>query len=255
MATLFGPAMTTLPESLAAAGSGLPVCVEGLGVAYGGHAVLRNVDLTAARGEFVAIVGRSGSGKSSLLLALAGLIPRHGHVCIPGRVGFVFQNNSVFPWLTVIGNVAFGLNQLPRAARREAVARHLALVGLESHASKYPGQLSGGQVQRVALAMVLAPDPDVVMMDEPFSSLDAFTRENMQEFLLEIHAKSRKTILFVTHDIDEAIYLADRIVVLGSGGVAGEFPVPFERPRIEEVRFATPYIELKRRVLERLKGC
>ena len=163
--------------------------VRDLCVSYGDHAVLDAVNLKVRNGEFVSIVGQSGCGKSTLLLALAGFIAYQGQVTVPEHIGMVFQNYAVFPWLTVRGNIAFGLHELGALERENVIAHHLRLVGLEDHAHKYPAQLSGGQTQRVALARALAPRPKVVFMDEPFGALDMFTRERMQEWLEDVRAR------------------------------------------------------------------
>lgn len=224
-----------------------------LGVRYGEHRVLQDISFTVERGEFLSIVGKSGCGKSTLLNALAGFIRREGEVQIPMDVGMVFQNYAVFPWLTVRENISFGLHHINGQQREALVASHLEMVGLSNHAHKYPAQLSGGQVQRVALARALAPNPEVVLMDEPFGALDLYTREKMQAWLLDVWERNHKTVLFVTHSIDEAIFLSDRVIVLGEGRVQGEFQVRLERPRTDRVKYSAPFIKLKQQILERLE--
>jgi len=137
--------------------------------------------------------------------------------------------------------------------RGDLIARHLEMVGLSADAQKYPAQLSGGQAQRVALARALAPDPEVIFMDEPFGALDMYTREKMQTWLLDIWEKDHKTVLFVTHNIEEAIFLSDRVIVLGDGKILGEFSVPFGRPRAEQIKFTASFVELKRQILDRME--
>jgi NitT/TauT family transport system ATP-binding protein len=187
--------------------------------------VLVGVDLDVAERELVCLLGPSGCGKSTLLNIVAGFIPpTEGAVLVDGRPvtgpgadrGVVFQEYVLFPWLTVEGNVEFGpaLQGVPAAERRQVAARYLDLVGLGPHASKFPVQLSGGMKQRVAIARALANRPAIILMDEPFGALDAQTREVLQDELSRIQRVEHKTIVFVTHSIREAVYLADRIVVM-----------------------------------------
>jgi len=224
--------------------------VRGLKVCYGSHEVIRGINFTVQKGEFVSVIGKSGCGKSSMLHALAGLIEKTGEVEIPTDVGMVFQSYAVFPWLTVKGNIAFGLQDADEKQRDELVAKYLEMIGLTNDARKYPYELSGGQSQRVALARALVLNPDVILMDEPFGALDQFTREKMQVWLLDIWEKSHKTVIFVTHNIEEAIYLSDRVIVMGQGVILGEFPVSFNRPREDQIKFTPAFVSLKRQVLE-----
>jgi len=224
------------------------IVARGLRVGYDGQEVIHGISFAIKQGEFVSIIGQSGCGKSSLLHALAGFIEKSGDLRVPCDIGMVFQNYAVFPWLTVRGNIAFGLGNCRAGAREDIILKHLEMIRLEHAANKYPFQLSGGQVQRVALARALAPDPDAIFMDEPFGALDMFTRERMQKWLLGVWEKESKTVLFVTHNIEEAIFLSDRIIVLGNGVILGEFPIHLERPRGEEVKFAREFTELKRNI-------
>lgn len=226
----------------------IEVC--GLQVSYDSNEILHGINLSVERGEFVSIVGQSGSGKSTLLHALAGFIEKKGEVKMPKDMGMVFQNYAVFPWLTVKGNIGFGIHGVNSTRREEIITQYLSLVGLSAEAHKYPAQLSGGQSQRVALARALAPNPEVILMDEPFGALDMYTREKMQTWLLDVWEKNHKTVLFVTHNIEEAIFISDRVIVLGKGNILGEFNSPFNRPRTEEIKFTASFVELKRQILE-----
>jgi NitT/TauT family transport system ATP-binding protein len=231
------------------------ISVCGLRVKYGELEVLHGIDFHVKPGEFVSIVGKSGCGKSTLLHALAGFIAKEGSIQIPSDLGVVFQNYAVFPWLTVKGNIAFGVGSTDSKQRREIVSHHLDMVGLAADANKYPFQLSGGQAQRVALARALAANPAVILMDEPFGALDMFTREKMQRWLLDIWEGNHKTVLFVTHNIEEALFLSDRLIVFGQGEILADFQMPFGRPRNEDIKFAAPFIELKRQILAKMESC
>jgi NitT/TauT family transport system ATP-binding protein len=208
--------------------------------------VLRNISFQVHEGEIVSVIGASGCGKTTLLRIVQGLV-RHdrGDIRVDGRNatgpgrdrGFVFQQASLLPWRTAQANVEFGL-ELQGVARAQRAARATALldlVGLGHAARQYPHQLSGGMQQRIGLARALAIDPAILLMDEPFSALDAQTREILQRELLRIQAETRKTILFVTHDLDEALYLSNRIIVLAArpGRIRRVIDVPFTAPRPE----------------------
>ncbi len=206
--------------------------------------VLDAITVSIADGEFVCLVGASGCGKTTFIRCVAGLIPaEEGAIRIDGKVvtrpgpdrGFVFQNDALLPWRTVMHNVLFGLEVRGRSFSEtkptgEALLKLVGLGGFENH---YPSELSGGMRQRVNLARALAIDPEVLLMDEPFASLDAQTREIMQRELLKIWAQRRKTVLFITHQIDEAIYLADRVLVFSyrPGRLTADIRIPFARPR------------------------
>ncbi|MBL6957862.1 MAG: ABC transporter ATP-binding protein [Rhodospirillales bacterium] len=222
--------------------------IRGLGMAFGrgGRTVqaLDGIDLDVDEGEFLCLVGPSGCGKTTLLRIVQGLVePSAGRVEVFGHAvtgptsdcGFVFQQDNLYPWRTVLGNVAFGLQLAGWEAGKAATrAREMiALVGLEGYEESLPVELSGGMRQRVNLARALAPDPKVLLMDEPFAALDALTRESMQRELLRIWQGSGKTVLFVTHQIDEAVVLADRVAVLSSrpGRLSGMFEIAINKDR------------------------
>lgn len=204
--------------------------------------VIENVSFSVAPGEFVVIVGPSGCGKSTLLNIIGGFLkPTSGTVLVegapvrgpePSRI-FVFQENGVFPWLTVSQNVAFGLDEQTKAERERLVAHYIDMVGLNGFESAYPRELSGGMRQRVEIARALAADPHIIYMDEPFGALDFITRLKMRSDLVSIWERERKTILFVTHDIEEAVQLADRVLVMSKrpATVSAEIVVDLPRPR------------------------
>ncbi|MFT8245468.1 ABC transporter ATP-binding protein [Roseomonas sp. BN140053] len=211
---------------------GASITLEGVGLTLGGQEIVAGVELDIASGEFVCLLGPSGCGKSTLLNAIAGFQPVTGSIRVGGRPvtgpgidrGVVFQSSeALFPWLTVRENVEYGprLRGVPARARAEAAAHHLALVGLSHAADKFPEELSGGMRQRAQIARVLVNEPSVVLMDEPFGALDAQTREVLQRELDRIWRATRCTIVFVTHDIWEAILLADRVVTMTAGPRAG----------------------------------
>lgn len=221
--------------------------------------VLSDVSLSLAEGEFVSLLGASGCGKSTLLRIAAGLeYPTSGAVFLggneiqgPGRDrGMVFQQYTLFPWLTAQGNVEFALDGMPRKDRPALARDYLDVVGLSNFADSYPSELSGGMQQRVAIARALALRPQVMLMDEPFGALDAQTRGLMQELLLSIWERDRLSVLFVTHDVEEALILSDRVVVLGAspGHVREIVDVPVPRPRVYELRDSAEFISLKHHV-------
>ena len=226
-----------------------------LTVRYKDREIIHDINLQVQPGEFVSIVGKSGCGKSTLLNAVAGFIDKQGEVSLPGNFGMVFQNYAVFPWLTVKGNMLFGVDEKQSASdRSKQLSRLLEMTGLVEESGKYPAELSGGQVQRVALGRAMARDPEVLLMDEPFGALDIFTREKMQTWLLEIWDRRKQAIIFVTHSIEEAIFLSDRVIILGTGTILSTFDIPFPRPRAKELQFTTEFIDLKKRVVDILEG-
>lgn len=221
---------------------------------------LDDISFEIQKGEFIAILGPSGCGKTTLLRMIAGLdTPTTGSILVEGkpvtgpdpRLAMIFQEYSLYPWRTVRANVAFGLQMrgMEKEERNRITDRFIRLVGLDGFADSYPYELSGGMRQRVAVARALATDPAVLLMDEPFGALDAQTRNRMQKELLEIWESARKTVVFVTHSVDEAVYLADRIIVLSPrpGCLSAIYDVSFSRPRD---RTSVEFASLRRDVLE-----
>jgi len=244
--------------------AGQKLRVEHLGLVYERDgesiAALEDINLDVSEGEFICIVGPSGCGKSTLLNVLAGFLPStSGSVTIDGesvngpdpRRILVFQERGVFPWLTVEGNIGFGLSKLPRAQRDERIAHYVQTVRLEGFEHTYPSDLSGGMKQRLQVARALAVNPDILYLDEPFGALDSITRVMMRGELLRIWQSERRTIIFVTHDIDEAVQLADRVVVLSSRPARIEdiITIDIQHPR----NISSPrYLELRDELLKQI---
>ncbi|HYG08141.1 MAG TPA: ABC transporter ATP-binding protein [Stenotrophomonas sp.] len=239
------------------------VTVQGLGVSFGPYRALDGLDLRVGAGEFLALVGPTGCGKSTLLNVLAGLLPaQQGHVAIAGNdasagggaVGYLFQQEALLPWKTVGQNVELGLRfaRMPAEQRQGRVDMWLRKVGLAGLEARYPHQLSGGQRKRAQLAQVLATGPQVLLMDEPFSSLDVHTRQQMHQELLALWEEQRCAVVLITHDLEEAIALADRVLVLAAGPashVVREFGVTLPRPRrVAEVKLEPGFLDLYRQV-------
>ncbi|WP_200760819.1 ABC transporter ATP-binding protein [Effusibacillus dendaii] len=224
---------------------------------------LDHVSITVYENEFVSLVGPSGCGKSTLLRILGGLEEAvSGEVTVSGRLiegpgadrGMVFQSYTLFPWLTVRENIEFGLSlkKMKKRQRNEISDRYLELVSLTPFADRYPKELSGGMKQRVAIARALANSPEVLLMDEPFAALDAQTKSDMQELLLEIWEKEKTTVVFITHDIEEAIFLSQRIYVMQPGRIEQEIAVPKDLSRQKQIRDSESFIRLKRDIIARL---
>lgn len=229
----------------------------------GSLTVLQDINVDIQENEFVCIVGPSGCGKSTLLRLIAGLeSPTEGNVLYRGEnltkprkeIGMVFQNYSLMPWLNVEDNIAMGLNfkRVSKKEKKETVDEYLEIIGLEKFRKSYPHELSGGMQQRVAIARTLANNPDVVLMDEPFGALDAYTRIILQKELLRIWEKHKKTIIFVTHSVDEAIYLGDRIILMSRRRGSIDREVQVDMPRIRD-RSDSQYGKLTQELLEELE--
>jgi len=227
---------------------------------------VRDLSFSIAPGEFVCLIGPSGCGKSTTLHVIAGFIkPNSGQAFInkspikkPGiERAIVFQDQNLFFWRTVIGNVEFGpeIVNINNRARAELVHKYLKMTGLVGFEERYPSQLSGGEKQRVAIARALAPEPTTLLLDEPFRSIDAQTKIAMQELLLDIWEKKKRTVLFVTHDLDEAIFLADRVLVMTQrpGSIKTEIAIPFERPRSYQMLLSSEFLNIKEQIMELLK--
>jgi NitT/TauT family transport system ATP-binding protein len=232
-----------------------------LSVAYGRGAesidALRNVSLELREGEFVSLVGPSGCGKTTLLRALAGFVPpRTGVIDRPGAdsrgsIGLVLQDHSLFPWMTAIENAAFALEMqnIPREEREEAARRMLQRFGLAGRERSYPHQLSSGMRQRVAVARAFLSRASLLLMDEPFGALDAITRQCLQQELLREWSANRPAVLFVTHDVEEAIFLGSRVLVMSSGHTGmTEFEVPFDHPRPLALALSSRFVTMKREI-------
>jgi NitT/TauT family transport system ATP-binding protein len=227
---------------------------------------LESFSLTVEAGEFVAIVGPSGCGKSTFLHMLGGFEPIDGGTMLldgaevskpgPDR-GMLFQEYALYPWRTVASNILWPLEiqKVPKAERLETAERFMTMVGLAAFRNHYPNELSGGMKQRVALARLLALDPRILLMDEPFGALDAQNRELLQEELQQIWEKSRKTVLFVTHDIEEAIYLADRVIVFTArpGRIKADIRIDLPRPRAIEIKKTRAYGEYRNQIWDLLR--
>lgn len=220
----------------------MSLAVQNVEKGYGGRKVLQKVSFTVQPNEFICILGHSGCGKSTLLNLIAGFLqPDSGSITVNGENvkgpskarSVVFQEHALFPWYNIVDNVAFGpvVQGKGKAAARETAMKYLRLVGLEDVAESMPDQLSGGMKQRVGIARALASGPDILLMDEPFGALDVLTREMMQKELLRIWLELKPSVLFITHSISEAVYLADRILVMKNGEVAEVFEVSMSRPR------------------------
>lgn len=243
------------------AGNASMISIQRISRQYGDFHALQHVNLEIVKGEFVVLLGASGCGKSTLLNLVAGFDrPTAGRIVVNGRevtkvdphCGMVFQQYALFPWLTVLDNVAFGLKMkgVSRTERHDVAQRFIEMVGLKGFEHKYPNTLSGGMRQRVSIARVLANDPDVILLDEPFAALDAMTRQVLQDELLQIYEKSKKTIVFITHSIDEALLLSTRMIIMSArpGRVVTDIRNDLPMPRNADVQLSPRYNELKSKI-------
>jgi NitT/TauT family transport system ATP-binding protein len=259
------------PLSEDAAMSAPKLVISGLGKTFRGDrgdvVALSGVDLAVGEKEFVSLVGTSGCGKSTLLSIVAGLESHDaGTLALDGKPiqgpgldrGVVFQSYTLLPWLTTLGNVEFALVAAGKARKdaREIARSHLALVGLESFADRFPSELSGGMKQRVAIARALSYRPNMLLMDEPFGALDALTRHHMQELLARIWEQHRLTVLFVTHDVEEAVYMSDRVAVMSNrpGRIKRIIPIDLPRPRTYDMMGSAEFTRLQRDVLAEIRA-
>lgn len=245
------------------------VSIDSVTMSFGAYVAVQDVNLSVSDGEFLAIVGPTGCGKSTILNAIAGLLkPASGTVAIDGQpvrgiqndIGYLFQQDALLPWKTAIENVELGpmFKGVGAAERREQSMRWLAKVGLKGFEHRYPHQLSGGQRKRVQMAQALITGPKVILMDEPFSALDIHTRHLMQNELLRLWQEERRAVVMITHDLEEAIALGDRVVVLAAGPrsrVIDSFPVDLERPRdVAEIKLDPRFMDLYRNIWSSLRG-
>ncbi|MCT7957542.1 ABC transporter ATP-binding protein [Laspinema palackyanum] len=240
--------------------------VKGLYKTFDRLVVLENINLYLQANEFVCIVGASGCGKSTLLSIIAGLTtPTSGQVLMDGEPvlgpgcdrGTIFQNYSLFPWLTVSDNIGFGLSLkgMSKPQQREIINYYLEVVGLTKFSHAYPKQLSGGMKQRVAIARALANEPEVLLMDEPFGALDAQTKEQMQQFTLQLWEKTQTTILMITHDLEEGIFLSQRIYIMSAnpGQIKEEQAISLPPSRTLDTKLTPEFIEIKRHLIHTLR--
>ena len=229
------------------------VRVRDLSVSYGKIPIISSWSFSLPTGGFVSIIGKSGVGKTTLLHALAGFLEFEGTICRPDRLAMLFQAHALFPWMTVEENIAVGFKGSAKE-RCEKIQALLRLIGLESRSRDYPSRLSGGQQQRVALARALAMEPELLLLDEPFANLDYYTRLEIIDWLDEHLPKNRTTTILVTHDLDEALFLSDRIIVMQNPVSFREHEIRFERPRDRSIRYSTAFQSLKKDFLQEVLG-
>jgi NitT/TauT family transport system ATP-binding protein len=264
-------ASAAIPVFAGAAMTAPKLIISSLGKTFRGDrgdvVALNGVDLVIGENEFVSLVGTSGCGKSTLLSIVAGLESHDtGKLTLDGKAirgpgldrGVVFQSYTLLPWLTTLGNVEFALLAAGKSRKdaRDIARSHLSLVGLDGFADRFPAELSGGMKQRVAIARALSYRPNMLLMDEPFGALDALTRHHMQELLARIWEQHRLTVLFVTHDVEEAVYMSDRVAVMSNrpGRIKSIIPIDLPRPRTYEMTGSLEFARLQREVLSEIRA-
>lgn len=235
----------------------MELTLNGVKKSYNDHPIIKDINLKIKTHEFICILGHSGCGKSTMLNLIAGFIqPDEGSIYVDGQMitgpskerGVVFQEHALFPWYSVLKNVTFGpvVQGVDEKKAVEIAQTHLRKVGLEKYANHYPEELSGGMKQRVGIARALAAEPKLLLMDEPFGALDVFTKESLRKELIEIWMELKTTIIFITHDISEAVYLADRVIVMKNGSIAKDLHIDLPRPRkYHQERFGDLVFELE----------
>lgn len=241
------------------------IVINGLSIKFGNNLIIDSIGLTIHKGEFVVVLGKSGVGKSSILNAIAGFVNHSGTIHKPQKVRFVFQEPNLLPWFKVRRNIAIGIGDQHKASNNKssiklkqkeiesAVDLLINELEISELADRYPFNLSGGEKQRVALARAFVSNPDLILMDEPFSSLDIDSKEYLQGWLLNYWQKTQTTILYVTHDIEEAILLGDRILVLKDKKIAHDFKIGFERPRDINLKYTESFFELRKNIARMYK--
>jgi iron(III) transport system ATP-binding protein len=230
------------------------ISVNNLSVTYKTVSILEDLNFQIEDGEFIGIIGKSGEGKTTLLNAIAGFIKHTGNVTTEGKIGFCFQSNSLFNWMTVEDNIAFGLNGMRKEEKDKIVIDVLKKIGLEQYGKFYPTQLSGGQVQRVALGRAIAYKPSIILLDEPFSSLDIFTRDQMIDWVLKLISEMKVTVVMVTHYVDEALIFSDRILLVKNKNIAQDIEINFPKPRTQSIRFTEDFQNKKQQLFEYLNS-
>ncbi len=228
----------------------LIIQMKGVSFSYGQRNILRSLNFELLKNQFASIVGKSGSGKTTILKILSGLLKAHGHISVLGKTRMVFQHDSLFPWFSVQRNIEMGLlNQTEGNASAKSLAYNLlADFDLAELANRYPNQLSGGEKQRVAIARAFAAQPDIVFMDEPFGALDVITRSRMQNWLLNFKSRFNTSIVFVTHDVEEGLLLSDKISILKAGSLVKTLDLTFNRLNNPDVKFTDDFLDARKQL-------